>query len=119
VGFVVNEVSLRQISFRVFWFSPDSSIPLMLHARPFIYNQYYIIFWRHGFSRRQIHVGSVVDQVALRQIFLQVFQFSRASVFPSMFSTHLFIHYQHFMSYLGGLGSILIQSVWGVWWTSW
>jgi hypothetical protein len=76
VGFVVDEVSLGQASFRVFWFSADSSIPLMHYARSFSYNQY-------GYNPRTVHVG-FMKKVSQRLIFLQVFQFPCASIIPSM-----------------------------------
>jgi hypothetical protein len=35
-----------------------------------------------GFEPRSLHVGFVVDNVALRQVFLQVLQFSPVSIIP-------------------------------------
>jgi hypothetical protein len=44
--------------------------------------------WRPGFTPRSVHMVFVVGKVALGQIFLQVLQFSSASVIPPLLHNH-------------------------------
>jgi hypothetical protein len=43
-----------------------------------------------GFSLGSIHVGFVVDKVALGQVFLRVFRFSPVSIIPPSFSVRIY-----------------------------
>jgi hypothetical protein len=47
--------------------------------------------WRSGFTPSTAHVESVVDKVAMRQVFLRVLQFSPACIIPPLF--HIQSHY--------------------------
>jgi hypothetical protein len=44
---------------------------------------------RPGFATGSIHVGFVVDKVALAQVFLRVLQFCPASIIPPLLHTHM------------------------------
>jgi len=44
------------------------------------------------FNPRPVHVGFVVDRVALRQVFLQVLRFPTIIVIPPVLHIHLFIY---------------------------
>jgi hypothetical protein len=47
---------------------------------------------RPGFDPRSVHMGFVVDKVALGLVFLPVLQFSPVSIIPPMLHTHLHLH---------------------------
>jgi hypothetical protein len=44
---------------------------------------------RPGFAPGSIHVGFVVDTVALRHVFLRVLRFSRTNIIPPLLHIHL------------------------------
>ena len=44
---------------------------------------------------RSVHVGFVVNKVALGQVFLQVLWFSPINIIPPMLHTLSFVYYQH------------------------
>ena len=48
VGFVVGKVALRQIVFRVLWFSPVSIIPPIFHAHLFVSYRSFLISTHHS-----------------------------------------------------------------------
>jgi hypothetical protein len=43
---------------------------------------------RPVFARRPVHVGFVVDKVAMRQVFLRVFRFSPVNIILPLLHTH-------------------------------
>jgi len=45
---------------------------------------------RPRFSPRPVHVGFVMDRVALGHVFLQVLQFSLFSIILQMYHTHIY-----------------------------
>jgi hypothetical protein len=45
--------------------------------------------WRPGFAPGSIHVGFVVDRVALWQVFLRVLRFTAANIIPPLLHIHL------------------------------
>jgi hypothetical protein len=47
--------------------------------------------WYAGFAPGSVHVGFVVDKVALGQVFLQVLRFSSVSIIPPPFSILIYI----------------------------
>ena len=53
---------------------------------------------RHGFDPRPVHVGSVVDRVAVGQFSLGLLQFSPVSIIPSMLHTPLHPYTTHIRS---------------------
>jgi len=44
-------------------------------------------------NARQVHVGFVVDRVAMRQVFLQVLWFTTIIIIPPVLHIHLFIYH--------------------------
>lgn len=50
--------------------------------------------WRPGFNPSQVHVGFVVEKVALGQVFLQALQFSPVSINPSVLHAYSLICHQ-------------------------
>jgi len=45
------------------------------------------------FNPRPVHVGFVVDRVAMRQVYLQVLQFPTIIIIPPVLHVHLFIYH--------------------------
>jgi hypothetical protein len=45
--------------------------------------------WKLGFMPRTVHMGIMVDKVALEQVFLQVLQFFLANIIPPGLHTHI------------------------------
>jgi hypothetical protein len=51
-----------------------------------------------GLNARPVHVGFVVDKVAVGQGLLRVHQFSPASIIPPVLLAHAFIYQRHYIS---------------------
>jgi hypothetical protein len=47
--------------------------------------------WRPGLHPRSVHVRSIVDIVAQGQVFIRIFRFSPAILFPPLLHTHLYL----------------------------
>ena len=52
---------------------------------------------RHVLNLRPVRMEFIVDRVALRQVFLPVFQFSSVSIILPMLHTHSFVFHQHYV----------------------
>jgi hypothetical protein len=49
--------------------------------------------WRSSFKPRPVHVGFLVDTVALGQVFLQIIQSYHVRIIPPVFDFHSFIYH--------------------------
>jgi len=106
MGFLLDKLSLSQVSLPELQFSPVNTIPPMLHTHSFTYHPRYIMFLSQYFRFPcQYHSTNAPYPFihlppTLYNVYLPVPQFSPVSTIPPMLHTHSFTYHPRCIMFL-------------------